>query len=290
MGQYGRSISRHWKNFVMDTLRVSLFGNIQVRWEQTSTGLPLTRTLETLLAFLLLHRQRMHPRDVLLELLWGDLTQTRARNCLNTALWRLRKTLEPLKVVPQGAFLVTTSKGEVGINPSNALWLDVAVFENRVKHILFQPFVQVTESEILAFEQTLALYNGELMEGFYEDWALRERERLREMYLNSLSYLMQYYKHHENFPKSLSYGQQILHIDPLREEVHREVMRLYSLSGERAMAIRQYENCRAILNKELRISPMPETQALFTNLIAQVNSGPQEASSTDQDQWQTALQ
>ena len=103
-----------------------------------SPEIRFTRSAQTLLAFLLLHPHRYHPREVLAELAWGDRPDDQARAALNTALWRLRNLLEP-EGVTRGAYLRTTSSGEVGFNWESNHWLDLAVFEKCASCILAIP-------------------------------------------------------------------------------------------------------------------------------------------------------
>ena len=130
-----------------------------------------------------------------------------------------------------------------------------------------QPITALGATNVQELEQALQLYTGELLEGFYDDWVLRERERLHLLYLNSLARLMCYYRHHQAYEQGLVCGQQILNHDPLREEIHREMMRLYLENGQRALAVRQYETCREALAAELGIPPMEETQALYAQIV-----------------------
>ncbi|GIK41282.1 MAG: hypothetical protein BroJett011_51150 [Chloroflexota bacterium] len=250
----------------MSVLQVSLFGSMQIVHHGWSAEMKVTHTVRALLAYLLLQRHRYHPREVLANLFWGEYSETRARSCLSTALWRLRLVLEPAGISP-GTYLMTTPSGEIGFNSNSDYWLDVAIFEELAGQVLRQPSEGLTLATVQEFEQVLPLYTGELMEGFYDDWALRERERLRLLYLNSLICLMRYYHHHGAYEQSLNYGQQILKLDPLREEIHREIMRLYLENGQRTLAVRQYEICREILAMELGISPMEETQALYNQIV-----------------------
>ena len=125
----------------------------------------------------------------------------------------------------------------------------------------------MTASDVETLEQALQLYTGELLEGFYEDWVLFERERLRTLYLNGQAHLMQYYRYHGTFKESLACAQKILDKDPLREEIHREIMHLYLENGQRALAVRQYQACTQTLATELRIPPMEETQMLYHQLL-----------------------
>ena len=124
----------------------------------------------------------------------------------------------------------------------------------------------VDEARIRDLETTLQLYKGDLLEGFYMDWMMRSRELMRALYLKSLAYLLQYYQFHRVYEKAIAYGQQILDLEPLHEEIHLEMMKLHLEHGQRALAVRQYEVCCALLDKELGLLPMETTQALFRQI------------------------
>jgi DNA-binding SARP family transcriptional activator len=249
----------------MVSLRVILFGCPRVSRNQDGAEVKLTRIVQILLAYLLLQRQRSHSREVLAGTLWSDNGQKSARACLNTALWRLRNAIEGY-AHPDSPFLLMSQHGEVRFNSSSSYWLDVEVFENLLDRLPNRSPHGVDETQILQAEQAVALYQGDLMEGYYEDWILHERERLRNRYLSSLAYLMSAHRLNRNLEASLEYGKKILQQEPLREEIHREMMRLYAQAGQRALAIQQYEICRTVLKDELDINPMPETERLFRTM------------------------
>ena len=78
----------------MSSLRVFLFGGFQLAHDDNPTAnSKITRGVKALLAYLLLFRHRMHPREVLAGVFWGDHSEDRARSCLSTAIWRLRQAL-----------------------------------------------------------------------------------------------------------------------------------------------------------------------------------------------------
>lgn len=275
----------------MGVLHISLFGSVRVTHGRgLSEEAKVTRTVQALLAYLLLYRHRAHPREVLAALLWGDHSESRARSCLSTALWRLRSVLEP-DGVPRGTYLVTTPANDIGFNSASPHWLDVEVFEEKVCQMVSHPVDGVDAAAVTELEKALELYTAELLEGFYDDWALRERERLRMLHLNSLAYLMRYHRDHGAHEESLAWGQQILQLDPLREEIHRAVMRLYVESGQRALAVRQYEACREILATELGVPPMEETQALYTQIVPEASGClPESNIASERDTLHYALQ
>lgn len=254
----------------MDILRVRLFGGMRLTLDNWRNEVLITKEIQALLAYLLLQRQRVHPREVLAGIFWGDHSQTRARGSLNTALWKLKKALEP-EGIPAGTYLKNTHLSEIGFNSESHYWLDVQVFEGEVNKVLACPFQTVDQDKVVGLESVLQLYQGELLEGFYENWALRERERLRALHVKSEMYLLQYFEFHEAWEKAIAYGQKILELDPLREEIHRELMRLYLMNGQRTLALRQYEICRQALEEEFGASPMQGTHTLYTHILTKGN-------------------
>lgn len=255
----------------MSILRVSLFGTVKINHDLRPAEIKIPPKAQALLAYLLLHGPRLHPRERLLDLFWGDYSVDRARGSLSTTVWRLRRALEPPDSA-SGVYLVTTAADEIGFNWESDHWLDVLAFEQQASRLLDQPSSTLQPLAVEELETTLQLYKGDLLEGFYDDWAIQEQERLRCLYLDCQEHLMRYYYHNSQYEKGLACGQQILRREPLHEDVHREIMRSYLASDQRALAIRQYELCRDILARELKLAPMPETRALYDQALNGLNS------------------
>jgi DNA-binding SARP family transcriptional activator len=255
----------------MVPLSIYLFGGCKIIHPGYPVPAKITKRIKGLLAFLVINSHRTHPRDILTTVFWGDQREEQARNCLSTALWRLRGFMEPSGVVTKGTYLLNTSDGEIGFNRESDHWLDVAIFEKQVARILSKPIQRLKPEDVSDLTKALTLYTGDLLEGFYDDWAIRERERMRDIHLKTLISLLGYWRDTGAYDEGLACGQRILELDPLREEIHREVMRLYMTKGQRAMAIRQYQACCSILKEELDVLPMEETQALYTRIIRTAN-------------------
>lgn len=112
------------------------------------------------------------------------------------------------------------------------------------------------------------LYRGDFLAGFYDDWMIGERERLRELFLAALGRLTVLCKEAGAHEEALGYAQRLVAEDPLHEEGHREVMRLCHLLGRQNEALQQYARCRAILAEELGAEPSAATTALLHAIAA----------------------
>jgi DNA-binding SARP family transcriptional activator len=249
----------------MTILQICLLGSVKVTRSTSDKEMKFTPTIQTLFSYLLLQPHRTHSREVLAGVFWGEQSERKARASLNTALWRLRRVIEPEGITP-GTYLLSNPT-EIGFNQHSPYWLDVSLFDELTAPALKKPQELLGEKDVRDLEKAISLYKGELLEGLYDEWAIRERERLRLQYLLCLDHLMRFYKREQAYEKSLVYGTLILSIDPLREEIHRELMRLYLANRQRSLAIRQYESCRELLANELNISPMEETRVLYESIL-----------------------
>ena len=118
-----------------------------------------SRAAMLLVARLAMAPLRDHSREELVALLWPDAESLAGRN-------RLRQTLSMLKAVlePRGGAAVIHADRRVLRVAAGALWCDAVAFEN----------AQRSGQQELA----QALYLGELLPGFYDEWVAEERLRL----------------------------------------------------------------------------------------------------------------
>lgn len=249
----------------MARLSVSLFGKLSLRLN----GHPLpgfdARKLQQLLCYLLLHRNHPQSREVLASLFWGDHSTEQSKKHLRQTLWQLQSTLTR-EQQPIDNSLLTVDAEWVGLQSSADLWLDVAEFEDA-----FTP-VQDVRGHDLGFERArlleaaVQLYQGDLLEGWYDDWCLFERERLQNIFLAMLDKLMGHCEANDQHETAIVYGTRILSFDRAREHTHRALMRLQYLAGNRTAALRQYERCSTALEEELGVKPSRSTCSLYEEI------------------------
>ena len=250
----------------MSTIRIFLFGKFNIEANGSLIPRLESRKAEELLAYLLLNRDQPQARERLADMLWGETFQDQANNYLRKALWQLQSALDNWGLGDQGLLLV---EGEwLQINPRIELWLDIAVLEDAFKKTQGITGRELEEGQAQMLQRAAELYRGDLMDGWYQDWCLYERERLQHLYLAMLDKLMDYCEVHGAYEDGLIFGERILHYDRARERTHRRLMRLYYLAGDRTSALRQYRKCVTMLKEELDVEPAESTRVVYEMIRA----------------------
>jgi len=221
---------------------------------------------EELLGYLLVHRARPHPRESLASLLWSESTTSQSRKYLRQALWHLHQALEIRRGLPANA-VIEVEHDWVQINRNASIQIDIAEFERASAQADRKPAVP-DEAVAETLKKAVELYRGDFLEGSYQDWCLFERERLQNIYLSMLDKLMLYSIEHREFEGGREFGTTILRYDRASERTHRQLMKLYYLSGDRTAALRQYQRCVAALDEELGVKPDHATQVLYEAIRA----------------------
>ena len=188
-----------------------------------------------------------HRRDTLLGVFWPDLDEPRARHALNQSLYVLRRAIGP-------SVFVSTGDEELGLDPE-ALWCDAAVF--------------MEAAEAGRAEEALEHYRGELLEGFFiseapefEKWLDGERIRLRRLATRSARSLAEAHEATGNLELAAEWARKAAAFSPSDESAIRRLVSLLDRAGDRASAVRTYEEFATRLHDELGVDPSPETQEL----------------------------
>jgi DNA-binding SARP family transcriptional activator len=246
-----------------EALRARLLGPMDLRLgEQQLPPLESARA-ESLLAYLLLHRDAPQPRQRLAFLLWPGSTERQAQTNLRKVLHTLRRAL------PGADGLIEIGPRTLRWRADAPLWLDVEHFERALAEGRLGDAVET--------------YTGELLEGRYDEWLVDERERLAGLYLEALERLARQHEGSRRWPEAIRCAERLVAQDPLREESHRLLMQLCRASGDRARAVRAYHVCATALERELGIEPSPETLAVYESLVtAPAGAGTVEAAPASQ--------
>lgn len=250
----------------MTEFRVRLFGKFSVeRGGQSVEGIQ-ARKVQELFSYLLVSRNHPQPREVICEVLWENQPPSKAKKYLRQALWRLQLALNdaPNSQEPE----IVADSNWIQIGPSAKFWLDIAEFEQIFNALNDKDPCDLSLKDFRIVKSAINLYRGDLLEGWYQDWCLFERERFQIMHLMLLDKLVQYCEMHGHYAAGLAYGTDILRHDHAYERTHCQMMRLYVMAGDRTQALHQYQRCVTALRNELDIEPSEATKQLYEEIRA----------------------
>lgn len=247
----------------MRSIKVSLFGKFNIAYGEKRTYIR-ARKVQELFIYLLIFRNNPQPRESLSEVLWADQPVTISRKNLRQTLWHLQSVFKEFKNSSRLELLI--EDGWIHIGLPTDFWLDTAEFEQVFNLVNHKWARELSTEDFEAMQYAVNLYKGDLLEGWYQDWCIFERERFQMMNLMILDKLVQYCEIHHRYDAGLSYGWQILRHDYAYERAHRQMMRLYSMAGDRTEALHQYQRCIEALHTELGVEPSARTQELYKQI------------------------
>ncbi|MBI2848606.1 MAG: GAF domain-containing protein [Chloroflexi bacterium] len=217
----------------------------------------------TLLKILLTYDGRPVSKETLIELLWPEVEPSAGAGRLYTVVHALRRLVEPPG--HEGKWLFVQNEGDqYWFNTKGPCRIDVREFKMLVEAGKRAEARGNAQAAIAAFEEAVRLYRGDFLEDErFSEWCWMEREELRETCLDTLKRLAALHAEEGSWEKAAKHLRGALRVDSLREELHRELIRSLWALGRRDEAIRQYEACRDLLQRELGIGPLPETDHLL---------------------------
>ena len=248
---------------MIPTLHICLLGDFSLMSDDTPvTSITIPR-VQSLLAYLMLHRHAPQNRSHLAFLLWPDSTEAQAHTNLRQLLYHLRQALP---YANQFLYVDKQSLQWLPAQGNDTFTLDVQELEQALVRARQAEHIRNTSMQRQELEQVLLLYRGDLLPSCYEEWILPERDRLRQLFLQSAERLLALLEQDQDYAAAITIAQRLLRADPLDEAACRQLMRLHALHGDRAAALRTYHTFARLLERELGVESGEMTQAIYTSL------------------------
>lgn len=239
-----------------EKLSLLLFGGFELT---RANGEPVTiavKKARALIAYLGVQPGQGHSRDRLAALLWGDSSDNQARHSLRQILSALRKAC------PEIAAALVAGHDAVELRPG-VIRVDALELEHRAHGS--------GDRE----RWLLDTWRGEFLEGLsvnsppFDDWLFERREHYRRIASECFERAVESAIAEKRFADAVRLGIRLVALEPLREDLHRTLMRCYAALGRIPDALQQYRQCRAILERELQVAPSRETELLKAGLMSE---------------------
>jgi len=240
---------------VYKKLTLKLLGSPQISLDEQPLTHFMSRKAQALLIYIAV-TGKLHNREMLADLFWQNMPSSQSLKNLRTVLPNLRQLV--------GTHLMITRQ-TIAFNRECLYQLDVEAIQaiaNYRKTDNLQPL-----------SEAVTQYQEDFLEGFhvpdapeFENWALMERERLRELAISGLHTLAERYLGQRNYTAGLTMTHKLLTLDPWRETAHQQQMFFLACTGQRRAALAQYNTCCQMLADEFNAEPMADTTALYERI------------------------
>jgi predicted ATPase/DNA-binding SARP family transcriptional activator/Flp pilus assembly protein TadD len=227
-------------------LKATLLGQFLVCVGDKTVDLS-ARPAQLLLAYLLLYPGVAHRRDQLAGLLWPGFLDRSARKNLRNTVWQVRRALGPR--------FLRSDNATVAFNIEAQHDSDVARLERATS-------LDSTEALVSA----AIAYQGDLLPGYYDDWVLIERERLRGLFERCMPMLLDRLGAEERWPEAQKWAEHWIAKAQAPEPAYRSLMLAAAARDDAAGVAAAYHRCLRALKSQLNVAPSAETDDLFQRL------------------------
>ncbi|WP_044477999.1 response regulator [Paenibacillus antibioticophila] len=232
-----------------EPLRIRMFQQLQIETRDRQIAPVRWRTTKAqeLFLYLLQYRGQLVRKSALIDLLWPEYEPGRAFSQLYTAVYHIRKTLEPF-----GEHVHISSATDGYMLHLENVRLDVEEWER-----FTASGTPLHEGTVADYEVALDICQGDYLQDYEYWWAESERYRLKSLWLQIATQLAEWHASHGGLEQALKRYQHICDRYPLAEEAHFALMKLYALLDNHALVHRQYRRLEEVLAEELNEPPSP---------------------------------
>ena len=224
-----------------------------------------TRRARDILCFIVSRRHHRASKDTIIDTFWGETDMAVVEKNFHPTVSHIRKALNSNQPLKQNFLLYRD--GDYQLNPEFSYRIDTEDFDRLLNEGENARRARKFEECVRAYEQALALYRGEFMQGSYEPWVEEQRTYYREQYLRLLESLAKVAETAADWQKAMQLAQLIVREDQFREDIHCLILRAHAATGNRGAIKDHYEALKRILDDELGVEPSPETRKLYQQLI-----------------------
>lgn len=236
--------------------RIEMLGTLQARSDELVVSRFRTRRVGLLLAYLACPPGSNHDRAVLAERLWPEGDPDRMGSNLRQAVASLRRHIEP-PPLPTGSVL-RSENGRLSLDAARVV-TDVAEFEAGLRAAERE---SDPSQRRRAFEAAVGVYRGEFLPGQFDEWVLRERTRLEDLYTHALRALADVARAEGAPERAIDPLHRALAADPYDPELYARLMRVHLDAGQPANALAQFREAERRLGDELGVPPDESLRAL----------------------------
>jgi DNA-binding SARP family transcriptional activator len=249
-------------------IRIYLAGEVAVeRGEQLLREADLPgRQGRLALAYLVAERERAVTQSELAELLWPDALPPSWPMALSAVVSKLRQKLGTVGLDRDR--IIANAFRCYQFRPPAQAWIDLEAAADALHQA--EGAVQAGQPDAAYGPALIAttIARRPFLAGEDAPWVMTRRQRLREILVRALDCRVEALIWNGELALAQDQARAAVELEPFRESGYRRLMQVLVKRGDRAEAVRVYQDCRRRLAEELGVAPSDETESLMRSVIA----------------------
>ena len=214
--------------------------------------------------YLALHRHRTIHRDELLTAIWPDESSSLGDSGLDPIMSKLRGVLRT-GFHPAEA-RIEVSAGTIALQLPDTTWVDIEAAANALDEA--EGALRRNDSAAWGLANTaVVITRRPFLPNAEAPWIESQRSVLRAMQLRALQCLVTVSANNNEPLLAIQHASEMVQLEPFRETAYQLLMRMHAAAGDRAEALRVFARCRELLRDELGVSPSPQTEAVYLEIL-----------------------
>ena len=218
-----------------------------------------------LFAYLVAERGRAVPRDELAEALWGETPPATRDKALTVIASKLRGAFADAGL--DGRELLTAAFGCYRLDLPEGTWVDLFAAASGAQDAEEALAAGELDQARAAAESAESLARRPFLPGEDGSWVEQKRRDLADIRERALVVLADACLRSGAEREAAKWAEELIALSPFREAGYRRLMEAHVVAGNRAEALRVYEQCRQLLAEELGAYPSPETDSIYRALL-----------------------
>lgn len=248
-------------------LRIYLTGEVAVeRGEQLLRDADLPgRQGRLALVYLVSERERAVTQSELAELLWPDALPPSWPVALSAVISKLRQKLGALGLDRE--HIIANAFRCYQFRPPTETWIDLEAAANALHHAEGAMLANKPDAAYGPSLIATTIARRPFLMGEDSPWVVGRRDRLRDLLVRALDCRIEALVWNGELALAQDQARVAVDLEPFRETGYRRLMQVLVKRGDRAEAVRVYQECRQRLTEELGVAPSEETEWLHRQLL-----------------------
>src|SRR6478752_4665340 len=214
-----------------------------------------------LFAYLVAERNRPVPRDELADAIWGQSPPASWEKALTVIASKLRG------LVAEDGITLTNAFGCYRLDLPEGTWVDLFAAASGAQDAEEALAADELDQARAAAESAESLARRPFLAGEEGAWVEQTRRDIADIRERALSVLADACLRSGAAREAAKWAEELIALSPFSEAGYRRLMEAHVVAGNRAEALRVYEQCRQLLAEELGTYPSPETDSIYRALL-----------------------